>query len=172
MAAVLLAKSVGGNLFYGFISAVAFATILAVVAGLTLSGASAVSHDLYATVIKQGKADSASELRVSRITTLVLGFTLFQELFGLLKEPYGGYTTTQVGIYGWGVLVIILVAAAILTTMKWPEGVPLDGPPGSDFGVDPEVERVPKIPQQYKHDERPRIAGFAIEQYTDEELHS
>ena len=109
---------------------------------------------------------------VVNITTLVLGFTLFQELFGLLKEPYGGYTTTQVGIYGWGVLVIILVAAAILTTMKWPEGVPLDGPPGSDFGVDPEVERVPKIPQQYKHDERPRIAGFAIEQYTDEELHS
>jgi cation/acetate symporter len=73
MAAVLVAKAVGGNVFFGFISAVAFATILAVVAGLTLSGASAVSHDLYATVIKKGKADSASELKVSRITTLVLG---------------------------------------------------------------------------------------------------
>jgi len=73
MAAVLVAKSVGGNVFYGFISAVAFATILAVVAGLTLSGASAVSHDLYATVFKKGKADSASELKVSRITTLALG---------------------------------------------------------------------------------------------------
>ena len=73
MAAVLVAKSVGGNIFYGFISAVAFATILAVVAGLTLSGASAVSHDLYATVFKKGKADSASELKVSRITTLALG---------------------------------------------------------------------------------------------------
>ncbi|BCN40685.1 acetate permease [Alicycliphilus denitrificans] len=73
MAAVLVAKSVGGNIFYGFISAVAFATILAVVAGLTLSGASAVSHDLYATVIKNGKADSAAELKVSRITTLALG---------------------------------------------------------------------------------------------------
>ena len=73
MAAVLVAKSVGGDVFYGFISAVAFATILAVVAGLTLSGASAVSHDLYATVIKKGKADSAAELRVSRITTLTLG---------------------------------------------------------------------------------------------------
>ena len=58
----------------GFIdSAVAFATILAVVAGLTLSGASAVSHDLYATVLKKGKADSASELKVSRITTFALG---------------------------------------------------------------------------------------------------
>ncbi len=73
MAAVLVAKVVGGNVFYGFISAVAFATILAVVAGLTLSGASAVSHDLYATVFKKGNADSASELKVSRITTACLG---------------------------------------------------------------------------------------------------
>jgi cation/acetate symporter len=73
MAAVLVAKAVGGNVFYGFISAVAFATILAVVAGLTLSGASAVSHDLYATVFMKGQANSASELRVSRITTVVLG---------------------------------------------------------------------------------------------------
>ena len=74
MAAIHLANAVGGNVFLGFISAVAFATILAVVAGLTLSGASAVSHDLYATVFKKGNADSAAELRVSRITTLVLGF--------------------------------------------------------------------------------------------------
>ena len=73
MAAVLVGKAVGGNLFMGFISAVAFATILAVVAGLTLSGASAVSHDLYATVLKQGNPPPGSELRVSRITTLALG---------------------------------------------------------------------------------------------------
>jgi cation/acetate symporter len=73
MAAIHLAKAVGGNVFLGFISAVAFATILAVVAGLTLSGASAVSHDLYATVFKKGKATSENELRVSRITTIVLG---------------------------------------------------------------------------------------------------
>ncbi|WP_275600449.1 cation acetate symporter [Paracoccus versutus] len=73
MAAVHLAKAVGGNVFLGFISAVAFATILAVVAGLTLSGASAVSHDLYATVIKNGNPAPGSELRVSRITTVALG---------------------------------------------------------------------------------------------------
>ena len=73
MAAIHLANAVGGNIFLGFISAVAFATILAVVAGLTLSGASAVSHDLYATVFKKGKADSASELKVSRWTTVALG---------------------------------------------------------------------------------------------------
>jgi cation/acetate symporter len=73
MAAIHLANAVGGNVFLGFISAVAFATILAVVAGLTLSGASAVSHDLYATVFKNGNASSEDELRVSRITTIVLG---------------------------------------------------------------------------------------------------
>ncbi|ABN78958.1 cation acetate symporter [Cereibacter sphaeroides] len=73
MAAIHLAKAVGGNLFLGFISAVAFATILAVVAGLTLAGASAVSHDIYATVIKKNKAGSAAELKVSRFTVLALG---------------------------------------------------------------------------------------------------
>jgi cation/acetate symporter len=73
MAAIHLANAVGGNIFLGFISAVAFATILAVVAGLTLSGASAVSHDLYSTVFKKGNATSSDELRVSRITTVVLG---------------------------------------------------------------------------------------------------
>lgn len=73
MAAIHLSEAVGGNLFLGFISAVAFATILAVVAGLTLSGASAVSHDIYASVIKKGKATQKEELRVSRITVLVLG---------------------------------------------------------------------------------------------------
>ncbi len=84
MAAVLVAKTVGGDVFFGFISAVAFATILAVVAGLTLSGASAVSHDLYATLIKGGKADSADELRVSRITTLALG--VIAVLLGIVFE--------------------------------------------------------------------------------------
>ena len=73
MAAVHLADAVGGSIFLGFISAVAFATILAVVAGLTLAGASAVSHDLYASVIKKGKANDKDEIRVSKITTVALG---------------------------------------------------------------------------------------------------
>jgi cation/acetate symporter len=84
MAAVHLANAVGGNLFLGFISAVAFATILAVVSGLVLSGASAVAHDLYAMTIKKGKADSADELRVSRITTLTLG--VIAVILGILFE--------------------------------------------------------------------------------------
>ena len=73
MAAIHLSEAVGGNLFLGFISAVAFATILAVVAGLTLAGASAVSHDLYASVVAKGRATDADEIRVSKIATIVLG---------------------------------------------------------------------------------------------------
>ena len=84
MAAIHLANAVGGNVFLGFISAVAFATILAVVAGLTLSGASAVSHDLYATVIKKGNATSANELKVSRMTTVVLG--IIAVILGIVFE--------------------------------------------------------------------------------------
>ncbi len=84
MAAVHLAEALGGNLFLGFISAVAFATILAVVAGLTLSGASAVSHDIYSSVIRKGQATSQEEMRVSRITTVTLGVLAI--IFGLMFE--------------------------------------------------------------------------------------
>ncbi|WP_348944082.1 cation acetate symporter [Chitinibacter sp. FCG-7] len=84
MAAVHLSAAVGGDLFLGFISAVAFATILAVVAGLTLSGASAVSHDLYASVIKKGKANEADEIRVSKMTTVALGIVAM--LLGIIFE--------------------------------------------------------------------------------------
>ena len=73
MVAMHLAKAVGGNLFLGFLSAVAFATILAVVAGLALAGASAISHDLYATVLKKGRASERDEMRVTRIATVGLG---------------------------------------------------------------------------------------------------
>jgi len=73
MAAIHLSHAVGGNFFLGFISAVAFATILAVVSGLTLAGASAISHDLYANVFNKGEVDEAKEMRVSKIATVVLG---------------------------------------------------------------------------------------------------
>ncbi len=73
MPAIWLADAVGGSLLQGFIAAVAFATILAVVSGLTLAGASAVSHDLYASVFRRGRVDSASEMRVSKMTTVALG---------------------------------------------------------------------------------------------------
>jgi cation/acetate symporter len=84
MAAPLLAKAVGGDLLFGFISAVAFATILAVVSGLTLAGASAISHDLYANVVARGKASEANEVRVSKFATVALG--IFAMLIGVLAE--------------------------------------------------------------------------------------
>lgn len=84
MAAVHLAQAVGGDIFLGFISAVAFATILAVVSGLTLSGASALSHDLYASVIQRGHASERDEVRVSRAATLVLGLVAIA--LGILFE--------------------------------------------------------------------------------------
>ncbi|MDD4883005.1 cation acetate symporter [Sulfuricurvum sp.] len=73
MAAIHLSHAVGGDFFLGFISAVSFATILAVVSGLTLAGASAISHDLYASVIKKGKTDGLMEMKVSKVATIVLG---------------------------------------------------------------------------------------------------
>lgn len=73
MVSVELAKILGGNAFYGFISAVAFATILAVVAGLTISAANAIAHDLYANVVKHGKASAKTELKVGKIATICIG---------------------------------------------------------------------------------------------------
>jgi cation/acetate symporter len=73
MAAIHLSHAIGGNIFLGFISAVAFATILAVVSGLTLAGASAVSHDLYANVFKRGQVNEAQEMKISKMATVVLG---------------------------------------------------------------------------------------------------
>lgn len=83
MAAVHLSKALGGDLLYGFVSAVAFSTILAVVAGLTLAGASAVSHDLYANVFKKGTVtpegvvadagEDKKELRIMRLSTITIG---------------------------------------------------------------------------------------------------
>lgn len=73
MEAVLLAKVLGGDVLLGFISAVAFATILAVVAGLAISGASAISHDLFVNVCKDGKCDAQTEMRVTKGSTIGLG---------------------------------------------------------------------------------------------------
>ncbi len=84
MAAVHLSEAVGGDVFLGFISAVAFATILAVVSGLTLAGASAISHDLYASLLCRNKVQQEKEVLVSRISTIVLGITAI--LLGILFE--------------------------------------------------------------------------------------
>ena len=81
MAAIHLSQVIGGNIFMGFICAVAFATILAVVSGLMLSAATTISHDLFAGVIRKGACTDAEELRVSRLTVLLLSMT------GILYSP-------------------------------------------------------------------------------------
>jgi cation/acetate symporter len=73
MAALLLAEAVGGKGLLGFISAVAFATILAVVAGLTLSGSATLAHDLWTSVVRRGEANEAESMKVARLATLSLG---------------------------------------------------------------------------------------------------
>ena len=105
MSAIHLSKVIGGDLFLGFISAVAFATILAVVSGLTLSAAAAVSHDLYANVMKDGNADRDTELRISRITTLVIGLATMA--LAILLE-------------GENVAVLALIALAIAASVNFP----------------------------------------------------
>jgi cation/acetate symporter len=84
MVAMHLANAVGGNMLLGFLAAVAFATILAVVSGLALAGASAISHDLYARVIMKGQASETKEIQVSRIATICLGFVAI--ILGILFE--------------------------------------------------------------------------------------
>ncbi len=73
MAAPLVAELLGGTPFLGFIAAVAFATILAVVAGLTLAGASALSHDIFTHAIRKGAASEDEQIRVARLATIVFG---------------------------------------------------------------------------------------------------
>src|SRR6266702_4680193 len=115
MAAIHLANAVGGNIFLGFISAVAFATILAVVSGLALAGASSISHDLYAMVIKNGKANEQDEIRVSKIATLFLGVLAI--ILGIIFE------NQNVGF--------VLSPAVWEATLGNPKGsapIPLDNP--------------------------------------------
>jgi len=82
MAAPLLAEVLGGTPFLGFIAAVAFATILAVVAGLTLAGASALSHDIYLNVVKKGVATEQQQVRVAKVSTVIFG--IFAVLLGVV----------------------------------------------------------------------------------------
>jgi cation/acetate symporter len=84
MAAPLLAELLGGTPFLGFIAAVAFATILAVVAGLTLAGASALSHDIFVHVLRGGHATEHEQMRVARLATV--GFGLLAILLGILFQ--------------------------------------------------------------------------------------
>ncbi len=152
MAAVNLSAAVGGNLLLGFISAVAFATILAVVSGLTLAGASAISHDLYANVFAHGNVNEQQEVRVSKMATIVLGIIAI--LLGIAFEKqniaylvaltfsvaasanfpillmsiyYGKMTTRGALIGGWLGLITATVLVVIGPTV-WTEILKLGDP--------------------------------------------
>ena len=84
MAAPMLARAVGGDVFFGFICAVAFATMLAVVAGLTLSGVATLCHDVWTNVIRAGKADNAEQLKVAKAAAIIIA--VFAVILGILFE--------------------------------------------------------------------------------------
>lgn len=114
MVAVHLADAIGGSLLFGFISAVAFATILAVVSGLTLAGAAAASHDLYARVLRDGRASELEEVLVSKLATVVLSLAAMG--FGILFE-------NQNIAFMVGLVFAIAASAnfpAILLSVMWP----------------------------------------------------
>ena len=112
MAAIQLSNAVGGPYLLGFISAVAFATILAVVAGLTLAGASAVSHDLFASVFAKGMSEK-TEVAVSKISALVIG----------LLAIYLGYIFETINVAFMVGLAFAIAASVnfpvLLMTMFW-----------------------------------------------------
>ncbi len=93
MVAVNLASVLGGDFFYGFICAVAFATILAVVSGLAITGAGAISHDLFVNVCKNGQCDPALEMRVTKIATICIGICAIA--LGIVFEKQNVYAKEQ-----------------------------------------------------------------------------
>ncbi|XYD12488.1 hypothetical protein R1A27_31605 (plasmid) [Methylobacterium sp. NMS12] len=158
MATIHLSHALGGDTLMGLVSAVAFATILAVVAGLTLTGASAVSHDLYARIIGRGRTTERSEIRASRLATVGLG--ILSVLLGiafqtqnvaymislayavscsstlplLILALYWGGLTTRGAIAGG---VIGLVGAVALTVLGPPVWVKVLGNAAPIFPLDP-----------------------------------
>ncbi len=104
-AAPLLANALGGPVLLGLISAVAFATILAVVAGLTITASASFAHDIYANVIKKGKADPAAEMKVARRTVLVIG----------VLSILGG-----IGVQGQNVAFLVALAFAVAASANLP----------------------------------------------------
>ncbi|MEJ7872858.1 MAG: cation acetate symporter, partial [Rubrobacteraceae bacterium] len=99
------AGTLGGQLFLAFVAAVAFATILAVVAGLTLATSGAVAHDLYVNVIKRGEVEERTQVRVARISTVVVGVLAIA--LGLLVQ-------------GLNVAVLVILAIAVAASTNFP----------------------------------------------------
>ncbi|TLE15612.1 cation acetate symporter [Helicobacter apodemus] len=143
MVAITLAEVIGGDIFLGFISAVAFATILAVVSGLAISGAGAISHDLFVNVCKNGVCDQQLERKVTKIATIGIGIVaiilgmIFEKqnvafmvglAFGiaasvnfpiLLLSIYWKNLTTKGAFYGGLIGLIVVLILVILSPSIW-----------------------------------------------------
>ncbi|MDE5603115.1 MAG: cation acetate symporter [Helicobacter sp.] len=143
MVAITLAEVIGGDIFLGFISAVAFATILAVVSGLAISGAGAISHDLFVNVCKDGVCDERLERKVTKIATIGIGIVaiilgmIFEKqnvafmvglAFGiaasvnfpiLLLSIYWRNLTTKGAFWGGLIGLIVVLALVILSPSIW-----------------------------------------------------
>lgn len=108
---------------------------------------------LHLNAVSSFKVGTIWRICVVNVTTIVLGYTLLQELISLIEEPYGGYSHTQVLLYGWGVLAVVVLGSFMISVMPWKGNQPLQGPPGSDFGVDPNsLELSVERPQKYVPD--------------------
>jgi cation/acetate symporter len=152
MVAIHLAQYVGGDIFMGFISAVAFATILAVVSGITLAAGATISHDLFSNVIRKGDCTVKEELFISRITVVVLGIlgmylaiifegqnvailATFPLAIGastnfplLFLSMYWGGLTTRGALYGGYAGLILAVGLIIIGPNIWVEVIGYDKP--------------------------------------------
>jgi cation/acetate symporter len=110
----LLAYTLGGTLLLGIVASVAFATILAVVAGLTITASASFAHDVYAGVLRRGEADSGDEVRVARITAVVVGAV----------AVIGGIIAKNVDVAFLVSLAFAVAASAnlpcVLYTLFWP----------------------------------------------------
>ncbi len=158
MVAIHLSHALGGDFLLGLNSAIGFATILAVVAGLTLAGASAISHDLYANVFRRGATDDKAELRVAKIATFGIGIAAIglgiafehQNIAYMVGLAYAisassnfpvlilalywpGLTTRGAVVGGW----VGLVGALVLTVLGPPVWVKVLGYATPVFPLDP-----------------------------------
>lgn len=105
---------------------------------------------LHLNAVSSFKVGTVWRICVSNVTPVILAFILFQELVGLLKENYEGYSDAQINIFGWGVMGVIIIGSLLLSIAPWRGQHRLSGPPGSDFGVTPNYQQTAHIPR--KHD--------------------
>lgn len=118
---------------------------------------------LHLNAVSSFKVGTIWRICVTNITPVVLAFILFRELAGLLSENYEGYSNSQLDLYGWGVMAVIIIGALLMTIVPWRGQHRLDGPPGSDFGITPNYEQSTHIPRKHNPTE-PSVEAAALKE--------